>query len=83
MSNELGWLQYLSKHAARGYQRAGFYPQWLGRYDRADVGASWRFSDSRTTRPRTMIVVGFGFGGLFAAGVVLKLVLKEKSVRSD
>ena len=29
-----------------------------------------------------MIVVGFGFGGLFAAGVVLKLlVLKEKSVQ--
>ena len=28
-----------------------------------------------------MIVVGFGFGGLFAAGVALKLVLKEKSVQ--
>ena len=26
-----------------------------------------------------MIVVGFGFGGLFAAGVVLKLVLKKVS----
>ena len=57
MSNEL-WLASISVKTCGARCSAlpagtRFYPQWLGRYDRADVGASWRFSDSRTTRPRT------------------------------
>ena len=88
MSNELGWLQYSSKHAARGaahYQRAqGSIPSgWEGM-----TGRMWgHLGDFPTHEPlglelELMIVVGFGFGG-FVRGwrCALKLVLKEKSVQ--